>query len=56
MPDRSAPDWKSPDWRALVRERLRPLHLAPEESEQVVAELAAHLEDFYEEQIANGLT
>jgi hypothetical protein len=44
-----------PDWIALVRERLLPLALPPKEIQEVVAELAAHLEDFYEEQIGKGL-
>jgi hypothetical protein len=34
-----------PDWHALVRERLASLPLDPAELEEVVAELAAHLED-----------
>jgi hypothetical protein len=50
------PDWSAPDWNALVRERLRPLGLTSEESQEVVAELAAHLEDFYEAQIGKGLS
>jgi hypothetical protein len=45
-----------PDWSALVRERLRLLDLASKEAQEVVAELAAHLEDFYEEQIRIGLS
>jgi hypothetical protein len=50
------PDWSAPDWNALVRGRLRPLELTSEETQEVVAELAAHLEDFYEEQIGKGLS
>jgi hypothetical protein len=44
------------DWSALVRERLLPLDLPAKESQEVVAELAAHLEDMYEEQIGKGLS
>jgi hypothetical protein len=44
-----------PDWRALVREHLRRLDLPAKETAEVAAELAAHLEDFYEEQIGEGL-
>jgi hypothetical protein len=44
------------DWTALVRERLRPLDLPSEESREVIAELAAHLEDLYEEQLQQGTT
>jgi hypothetical protein len=50
------PDCSFPDWNALVRERLRPLDLASKESGEIVTELAAHLEDVYEAQIARGLS
>jgi hypothetical protein len=43
-----------PDWTALVRERLNPLGLSSQQAREVVAELAAHLEDLYEEQIGKG--
>src|SRR5580700_9341946 len=46
----------TPDWSALVREHLRPLDLPALERQEVVAELAAHLADFYEEQLKNGRT
>lgn len=46
----------APDWSALVSEHLRPLHLPAKEQQEVVAELAAHLEDLYEEQLKNGRT
>ncbi len=36
------------DWNALVRERLDGLSLEPEERREVVAELAAHLEETFE--------
>jgi len=39
-----------------VRERLLPLGLPEQEEQQVVAELAAHLEDCYDEQIARGVS
>ncbi|HEY6303686.1 MAG TPA: hypothetical protein VIX14_11520 [Terriglobales bacterium] len=45
-----------PDWRALVSERLGPLKPTLEENREVIAELAAHLEDFYEEQVGRGLS
>jgi len=51
MPDESAPDWDE-----LVREHMRTLDLPAREAEQVVAELAAHLEDVYEQQRAKGLS
>src|SRR5271170_1688676 len=44
-----------PDWNEVVRERLLPLDLPSEKTREVVAELTAHLEDFYEEQIRNGI-
>jgi hypothetical protein len=43
-----------PDWSALVREHLGAIDLPPREAHEVIAELAAHLEDFYEEEIGNG--
>jgi hypothetical protein len=42
------------DWQALVRERLNARGLTCEQQTEIVAELAAHLEDFYEEQRAQG--
>jgi hypothetical protein len=56
MPDKVTKHCSAPDWNALVEERLRPLHLPAKESQEVVAELAAHLEDLYDEQIQNGLS
>ncbi len=44
-----------PDWSKLVRERLRPLHLPAKEQQEVIAELSAHLEDLYEEQLHKGI-
>jgi hypothetical protein len=46
----------APDWSAFVREHLRPLGLPAQDQQEVVAELAAHLEDLYEEQLKNGQT
>lgn len=44
-----------PEWKALVRERMGSFGLAPVEEEAIVAELASHLEDVYEEACAQGL-
>jgi hypothetical protein len=44
-----------PDWSALVRDRLSGLGLARAQQEEIVAELAGHLEDVYEEWRAQGL-
>jgi hypothetical protein len=43
-----------PDWKAVVRERLGDLGLAAPQEETIVAELASHLEEFYEEACAHG--
>jgi hypothetical protein len=45
-----------PDWKKIVRERLGPLHLTPAQEKEVVAELAGHLEDLYQEQRSTGMT
>jgi hypothetical protein len=37
------------DWKKLVEERLSALNLAPEDKEDVIAELAAHLQEACEE-------
>lgn len=44
-----------PDWNALVREQLAGLSLGPEERCEVIAELAAHLEESFEELRRQGL-
>ena len=44
-----------PNWRKLVKERLATRGLAPSVEEEVVAELAAHLEESYTEACARGL-
>src|SRR5689334_20171374 len=43
------------DWNQLVRERLGSLGLPPATEEEVVQELAAHLQDIYEENVAKGI-
>jgi hypothetical protein len=48
MPDEKKPDWKNPDWRELVRDRLGALDLPRDVRENVVTELAAHLQEAYE--------
>ena len=50
MPDSNVPDWKS-----IVRERIGNLKLDSAQQEQVIAELAAHLEEVYERELAKGL-
>ena len=43
------------DWVALVRERLGGLGLTPTQEKEIVAELAAHLEDLYQQRLEQGL-
>jgi hypothetical protein len=43
-----------PDWNALVRERLPKAGLSSAQHEEIVAELAGHLEEFYEHQHEQG--
>ncbi|MGD1076727.1 MAG: hypothetical protein ABR881_00265 [Candidatus Sulfotelmatobacter sp.] len=45
-----------PDWREKVRELLGAGSLPPENREEVILELAAHLEETYEDGRAGGLT
>jgi len=45
-----------PDWQKLVGQRLSDLALDAAEKEEVHAELAAHLEDFYESLRTKGLS
>jgi hypothetical protein len=44
------------DWQGIVEERLAGLALKPEEKTEVIAELAAHLEETFEELLHRGLT
>jgi hypothetical protein len=43
------------DWRALVEQRLADLALEPDERAEVIAEVAAHLEDVCEEMLRQGV-
>jgi hypothetical protein len=45
-----------PDWEALVGERLAPGSLEPEERHEVIAELAGHLEETFEQLRGQGLS
>jgi putative ABC transport system permease protein len=45
-----------PDWKALIRERIAPLALAPGRELEIVEELAQHLQDRYRELVAGGAT
>jgi len=45
-----------PDWKKLVRKRLFKLGLASSTTEEVIAELAFHLEETYQHAVTNGLT
>lgn len=44
-----------PDWRKLVGERMSVLNLPLDAKEEVISELADHLEDAYQNEIARGL-
>jgi cation transport ATPase len=44
------------DWKALAEQRLASLTLEPEEKAEVIAEVAAHLEEICEEMLKQGLT
>jgi hypothetical protein len=44
------------DWHALVEQRLGSLTLEPEDKTEVIAEVAAHLEDICEEMLRQGMT
>lgn len=44
------------DWKALVEERFAELALEPKERTEVIAEIAAHLEDTCEEMLRQGMT
>jgi hypothetical protein len=56
MPDWKKPDSKKPDWKKLVDDRTASLPLPAESREEIVTELAAHLEDGYHDDLARGLT
>jgi len=43
-----------PDWRDIAQQRLMPLGLDAKREEEIVAELAAHLEDFHEDLVRQG--
>ena len=45
-----------PDWKELVREKAGKLHLSVELRDEIIHELAAHLEDSYEQLRASGLS
>lgn len=44
-----------PDWKKLVRERMDPTTLPPAHREEIVSELAAHLEETYEAARTQGM-
>ncbi len=44
------------DWKGVVSKNLRTLGLEPEQSEEVIAEVAAHLEDIYAECRTQGMS
>lgn len=54
-PEGNSPDFKSPDWPALVRDRIGSLRIEPAQQEEIIAELAGHLEELYEGLRTQGL-
>lgn len=55
MPDRNMPDWNMPDWKKLVREHLESTQLPRHAHDEIMSELAAHLEETYEAACARGM-
>ncbi|HET8783521.1 MAG TPA: ABC transporter permease [Pyrinomonadaceae bacterium] len=45
-----------PDWREEIRRRLADLRIEPAQENEIVEELAQHLEDVYERSLAKGMT
>ena len=45
-----------PDWTNLVRERMTSIGLSRESEEEIISELAAHLEDDYQDYRTGGLS
>jgi len=43
-----------PDWREIARRRLTPLALEAKRQEEIIAELADHLEDLYSDLVRQG--
>jgi len=43
-----------PDWKKEIRQRLSSLKLAPARESEIVEELAQHLDDRYQELLADG--
>lgn len=43
-----------PDWRAIARKKLGPLGLEAKRQEEIVLELAGHLEDLYSDALRQG--
>lgn len=45
-----------PNWKYIVRQQLAPLRLPPRRENEIVEELALHLEAEYEDELAGGLS
>ncbi len=45
-----------PDWAEMLRQQLGGMHLHPDVRDEIVAELAGHLEDSYEGLLAQGMS
>src|SRR2546425_8102383 len=44
------------EWKQEIKQRLKPLQLAPTREAAIVEELAQHLEDCYAELLSGGMT
>ncbi len=42
------------DWREIVRDKLTPLRVGEKRQEDIVAELAGHLDELYEDLVRQG--
>lgn len=45
-----------PEWKEEIRQQLKTLRLAPTREAEIVEELAQHIDDRYEDLLANGMT
>jgi len=43
-----------PDWREIARQGLGPLHFEAERADEIIGELAGHLEDLYSDAVRQG--
>jgi hypothetical protein len=44
------------DWKPFIREQMDTMNLAPDQTEAIVSEIAAHFEDVFQPALSEGLT